>query len=277
MIKIACNYMSELIELLIDQTCEVDYIKYPSLANDEGFEEYNIFRNNIIDIRKHKPVLYHGTFPTNIFIGSREFIRKFELDAYKEICELTDTHGISLHFCGGDSDFSREETIEIAVKNIEYIKKHFTEMSFITIENLANTKNPHEVDAGVISEIVEKSDINFLYDISHAFKYSHDNNINFEEYVSKLPLHRIHEVHINGWKIKGNDVQAHMCIHDELYDHIEWIVKNTPVKIMTLEYGRHNDRIDCGCPLVKIGQLNEDAKEEIKGQLIRLHEIANNV
>lgn len=277
MIKIACNYTSELIELLDEKVSDVHYIKYPSLANDEGFNDYSIFQKNVSDILKHKPVLYHGTYPTNIFIGRRDFIKEFDIESYKDICKMSDTHGISLHYCGGDASLSKEETVKIAVKNLLYIKEQFPEMSFIAIENLAKTNNPYETDADVITEIVEKADVNFLYDISHAYKYTFDNELNFEEYVSKLPLHRLHEVHINGWKVKDKDVQAHMCIQDELYEHIEWIAKNTPVKIMTLEYGRHSDRINCGCPIVKIGSLNTDAKIEIRDQLERLHTIVKSI
>ena len=273
MIKIACNYTTELTNLLDQAECEVDFIKYPSLANDEGFSDYNIYMKNIRDIRKYKPVLYHGSFPANIFIGSKDFIDNFELSAFQEICTATDTHGISLHFAGGDCKMSKEETIETAVENLLYIRSSFPDMSFIAIENLAKTKNPHEQDADVISEIVEKANINFLYDISHAFKYTYDNGIDFHQYVSKLPLHKVHEVHINGWKIKNGDVQAHMCIQEDLYEHIEWIARETPVKIMTLEYGRHNDRLNCGCPIVKIGQSNPDALNEIKYQLDRLNQI----
>lgn len=273
MIKLACNYMSEVIELIDENRVEIDFLKYPSLSNDEGFSNKKIFYKRIEDIKKYKSVLYHGNFPCNIFIGDRDFKDKFDLDAFRDVCDFSNTHGISFHFSGGKPEYSKKETIEIALDNIEYIKGNFPEMKFITIENSPSAKNKHELDPDVIYQIVEKADIGFLYDISHAYKCSVDQKIKFEEYISKLPLHRLYEMHINGWQEKDNDIQAHMCIQEELYEHVEDIVKRYPVKILTLEYGRPNDRIDCGCPVVKIGTINEDAKKEVENQLVRLQEI----
>jgi len=265
--------MSEVIELIKEKRVDIDFLKYPSLSNDEGFSDRNIFYKRLKDIKRFRSVLYHGNFPCNVFIGDKDFKDEFDLGAFRDVCDFTNTHGISLHFSGGKAEYSKEETIEIAVGNIEYIKVNFPEMKFITIENSPSAKNQHELDPDVISQVVERADIGFLYDISHAYKCSVDQKIKFEEYVSKLPLHRLYEMHINGWQEKDNDIQAHMCIQEELYEHIEDIVKRFPVKILTLEYGRPNDRINCGCPIVKIGSINEEAKKEVENQLVRLQEI----
>ncbi|MBI9015588.1 MAG: DUF692 family protein [Clostridiales bacterium] len=273
MIKLACNYMSEVIELIDENRVDIDFLKYPSLSNDEGFRNKEIFYQRIEDIKKYRSILYHGNFPCNIFIGDKDFKEKFDLDAFRDVCNFANTHGISFHFSGGKAEYSKEETIKIAVSNIEYIKVSFPEMKFITIENSPSAKNQHELDPDVIYQIVEKADIGFLYDISHAYKCSVDQGRKFDEYISRLPLHRLYEMHINGWQEKDDDIQAHMCIQEELYEHIEDVVERYPVKILTLEYGRPNDRIDCGCPIVKIGTINEDAKKEVENQLVRLQEI----
>lgn len=273
MIKLACNYSSELMELIKEGKCHVDFIKYPSLANDEGFKDFEVYKNNIKIIKTTRPVVYHGSFPSNIFIGDPNFKKKFDLEAFQEVCDLSETEGISLHFSGGTEDMSRQATIDTSVDNILYLKSSFKDMKFIAIENLPRGKNPYEQDPSVISEVVNQAGINFLYDISHAYKYSFDNQLNFMDYVNALPLDKIYEVHMNGWQIKDDDLQAHMCIQEDLYDHIEWVLQNTPVKILTLEYGRHNDRIESGCPLVKIGHINPAAKEEIYQQLKHLNDM----
>jgi len=276
MIKLACNYLSELEELVLEQAVEIDYFKYPSVANDPGFDSIEKFYNRIENAKKVKPILYHGHYPHNTNICSRSFINDFDVDLMNELCKRTSAEGISLHFNGAGMDDTREEVIKNTCANIEYLKKHFNHMEFLSFENIMGNCNQHTLDPEVIAEVIRETKVDFLYDVSHAYWCSRKRNESFENYVSKLPLERVYEVHVNGWDEKNGDIQSHMIIQEELYTHIEEIVCNYPVKILTLEYGRHNDRIGVGCPVVYLDSINEKAKEEVKKQLLRLHNIITN-
>ncbi|MTI67939.1 MAG: DUF692 family protein [Firmicutes bacterium] len=273
--KLACNYLSEAEELLNEGKVEFDYFKYPSLGGDNSFRSISSFLERLRYIRNIRPLLYHGIFPNKVNICNRNFKDNFNIESFREVCRISDTPGISFHLNGADMDESKEEVISNAVENILFIKENFMDMEFITFENAMGNYNQHELDAEVISEIVCQSESKFLYDVSHAYWSAVKREETFERYVSKLPLDRVYEVHINGWEEKDGDIQSHMKIQDRLYEHIENIVSTFPVKIVTLEYGRSYDRIGCGCPLVSIDKINSHAKEEVKEQIHRLSEIIN--
>ncbi|MEJ6951762.1 multinuclear nonheme iron-dependent oxidase [Natronospora cellulosivora (SeqCode)] len=120
---------------------------------------------------------------------------------------------------------------------------------------------------------MNQSDSRFLYDISHAYWSSVKRGESFENYVSKLPLDKVYEIHINGWEEKDGIIQGHTKIQDEGYDYLNDLLSTYPIEIVTLEYGRHYDKIDSGCPLVNIDKVNPDAKVEVEEQLLRLKEI----
>lgn len=273
MIKLACNYSIEVMDLLKHNLINVDMIKYPSISTDPGFKSLETYHKTIKEIKAVKPVLYHGTYPSNIFIGDRDFIKKFDVDAFKTTFYLAGTKGISLHFSGGDHTYSRQETIDVALKNISYFKSLFPDLEFLTVENLVKTNNPFEMDADVFSEVVTKGHVGFVYDMSHAYHHCFMTGLDFKDYVSKLPFDHLYEMHLNGWQIKGDDLQAHMKIRDEFYGHIEEIATQYPVKIITLEYGRGNDRINCSCPVSNFKTLNKTFQEEVVEQVNRLSEI----
>ncbi|WP_425448282.1 DUF692 family multinuclear iron-containing protein [Dethiothermospora halolimnae] len=273
MVKLACNYLVEAVELLNEEKIKFDYFKYPSLGSDDSFRSFKAFSEKIKHIKTIKPVLYHGFYPYKVSICNQRFQENFDIESFRKLCNISETPGISFHLNGADLNDSKDMVITSAIENILFIKKHFKDMEFITFENAMGNLNEHELNPEVISEIINKSDSKFLYDVSHAYWSSKKRGETFDDYVSKLPLDRVYEVHINGWQESDGDIQSHMKIQDELYPHLKDIVSRYPVEIVTLEYGRHYDRINCGCPVVNINKVNLEAKKEVREQLLRLKEI----
>ncbi|MBS4537282.1 DUF692 family protein [Clostridium sp. D2Q-11] len=275
MIKLACNYLREAEELLNEGIVEFDYFKYPSLGNDNSFQSLSAFIDRLKYIKDIKPLLLHGFYPNDFNICNKRFKDNFNIETFKELCRVSETPGISFHLNGADLSASKNEVIRNSIENINFIKKYFSEMEFIAFENAMGKSNQYELDPMVISKIINKTDTDFLYDVSHAYWSSVKTGESFEEYVSKLPLNRVYEVHINGWEEKDGNIQSHMKIQDELYEHIENIISNFSVKIVTLEYGRSYDRIGSGCPIVSIDKINPHAKKEVEEQIHRLRQIIN--
>lgn len=273
MIRLACNYLREAEELLNEEKVEFDYFKYPSLGNDISLRSLSVFTARLKYIRDIKSVLLHGFYPNNVNVCNKNFIGNFNIETFRELCNISETPGISFHLNGADLSDSKDEVIRNSVENIKFIKKHFHHMEFIAFENAMGNCNQYEIDPEVISEIINETDSDFLYDVSHAYWSSVKRGELFDDYVSKLPLDRVYEVHINGWEERNGDIQSHMKIQNELYHHLNHTVTNYPVKIVTLEYGRSYDRIDCGCPIVSIEKVNSCAKEEIEDQLLKLRQI----
>jgi uncharacterized protein (UPF0276 family) len=149
----------------------------------------------------------------------------------------------------------------------------FAEMQFIAIENPENRPNPWLVDPEVIREVIQETKTSLLLDISHANRSAGERGETIREYISKLPMDNIQELHLNGWVIRNHQQMGHLKIQAELYELIDRLVHDFPVQIITLEYGREIDKLGIGCPLVNAHQPNPVAKEEIREQLLRLAEM----
>ena len=74
-----------------------------------------------------------------------------------------------------------EKEISISVENNNYYKTEAYD--YVT-------------DPDFISSIVYDNDINFLFDISHARISAYNSGVDYCEYLLKLPLNRVNQIHI---------------------------------------------------------------------------------
>ncbi|MDF2885326.1 MAG: uncharacterized protein K0R54_5899 [Clostridiaceae bacterium] len=282
MIKLACNYYPEVKQLVEEKKIVLDYFKYPGLGYQmKIFEKSDLsdYQQFITELNQVRPVMIHGLGLKPHNICSKTFIRDFDVNYAKKIIELSGINGISLHLAGVDTSLSGEENKRIIIENISYLKENFCNVEFISLENADGNPFMKEHDFGIcvdpdfISEIIHKSKLYFLLDISHAYCSAKNLGIDFETYLYRLPLDEIYEVHINGWVETENDIMSHTKINELGYKTLQDILKKYKPRIVTLEYGRDNDRIHCGIPLISPHSICENAKEEIMSQIDGLWEI----
>lgn len=127
----------------------------------------------------------------------------------------------------------------------------------------------------LFSTIIKETNVQFLLDISHAFCSARVKGENFEKYLYQLPLDNTYEIHINGWAERNNDIMCHIKINELGYRTLKNVLSVCSPKIVTLEYGRHNDRIGIGCPIMSNNRVNSTEKEEIIEQVDNLKQILN--
>ncbi|MBZ9689880.1 DUF692 family protein [Clostridium estertheticum] len=276
MINLACNYSLETEELVRDNKIQIDYFKFPALAFDMNIlKSYDLseFQRFAFDVKKIKPILYHGLCPSPHNICSTNFKNELQVDIINKMIEMTGTPGISLHLAGADEKITKEELIKIVVSNIEFLKSKFKGLNFITLENVEKSNSIFVTDPDVISRIIRQADTNFLLDVSHAFCSAYDRSEDFISYIHKLPLEKVYEIHINGWAEKNGDIMSHIKINKMGYDVLKHVLDYCSPKIVTLEYGRHDDRIGIGCPVMTPNNISHKAKNEIIEQINDLKEI----
>jgi uncharacterized protein len=268
----ACNYLLEAAELLKEKAVTFDYFKYPSLIYDvqQTLPEFLAKLDRIVAL---KPVLFHGLFPNQPNICHPCFQESFHSAPVKDICARSRPPGISFHFDGAVVDQNRREIIKTAVSNVIFLKETFPEAQFIAIENPENRPNPLLVDPEVIREVILETKTSLLLDIGHANRSAGERGETLWEYISKLPMDHIQELHLGGWVLHHQQQMGHLKIQAELYELIRKLINDFPVQIVTLEYGREIDKLGTGCPLVNAHQPNPAAKEEIREQLLRLVEM----
>jgi len=68
--------------------------------------------------------------------------------------------------------------------------------------------------------------------------------VDFETYLYGLPIDKVYEIHINGWIETESDIMAHTKINELGYRTLNKLLKECSPKMITLEYGRNNDRIN---------------------------------
>lgn len=282
MIKLACNYYPEVVQLLQEEIIDIDYFKFPSLGYQMSiFQDSSLvtFENFIKKISSLRPVMLHGLAPTNHNIGSKTFIQDFNVYQASKLLQIFDAKGISLHLSGIDLSLSYKENKKILLTNIMYLKEQFPHLEFLSLENVDGnpfiSKNQFGIciDPQFISEIIYESNTDFLLDISHAYCSSKALDLSFESYLNALPLDKTYEIHINGWIETNTDIIAHTCINEVGYDTLNSLLKKYTPKILTLEYGRTTDRLNAGIPLMTPTQINNLAQEEIIKQLQTLTKI----
>jgi uncharacterized protein (UPF0276 family) len=272
LIKLACNYLDETKELVLSDSIDIDYFKFPALKFQMNiFKDFNKFMHFMSNLNTIKPVLLHGLYPADS-ICSPNFKKNFNIHNINKILEISMTPGISVHF-GAKNNTSKNTILKSAIINILFIKETFKNYEFISIENLEKNNSIYVLDPKIISKVVHETNCQFLLDISHAFWSAKFRNENFFDYIKALPLDKIYEIHINGWEEKNGDMMAHIKINDFGYEALKYILDFCSPKIITLEYGRTIDKLGIGCPLVKPNNINEFVKDEIVEQIIKLQNL----
>lgn len=265
-----CNYLYELDELIREGKVDVDYVKFPSInTNSQAFER----------ALELKPVIFHGFAPADGNLASPDFIDNINLEDFKSVLKKTNAFYISGHITAIQKDYPDYEIdnqehkrviFQNAAKNIQYLKKNF-DMT-IAIENTVFEPKECEIikcvtDTDFISSLVYDCNVNFLFDTSHARQSAYNRNMDFKKYLEGLPLDRLFEVHLSGTimdEVKGLTA-PHTKMNQEDYEMLEYLLKNTPVKVITLEYG----------PLgvAKYDYINPKIKQEFYEQIVRIKEI----
>lgn len=113
----------------------------------------------------------------------------------------------------------------------------------LILENLELVRNARYrfgAEPEVIAEVLERTACDLLLDIGHARVASAYRGIDVRDYIKRLPLGRVTQVHISGPRPKGNYLyDAHETLQDEDYALLEWTLERTHPQMLTLEY--HQD------------------------------------
>ena len=245
--KLACNYYPETEALVREGKIDIDYFKIPALDcqadllnNPSACEEFAARAGMV------RPLLLHGWYPS-----------------MDRLIEISKTPGISFHPDLGNA------TANDIVAFIQSLREKYAHLGFISVEN----SGPIEAQPLLLSEIVRESGCTFLLDISHAYVSARRLGIDLRAYLAKLPLERVSEIHINGWIETAADIMCHVKINKAGYEILKELLQVCTPQIITIEYGRDDDRIGCGCPLIRPGEMNAQAMEEIVEQVERVREI----
>ena len=274
--KLACNYYPETEALVREGKIDIDYFKFPALGFQMGLmEDWDAFRAFARGVREIKPMLLHGLHPAPHDLCSPALAEAFDFETVNRLLDITRTPGISLHptLRPVDPVLPEERLVDTITANLRFLRESYPALEFLSVENLDSLRFGALIQPQAITEIVTRSGCSLLLDISHAYCAARALGEDFRAYLSKLPLERVYEIHINGWVEKDNNIMCHVKINALGYQILEELLQRCNPKIITIEYGRHNDRIGSGCPVMRPDTYNAQAAKEIVEQVCRIREI----
>lgn len=95
-----------------------------------------------------------------------------------------------------------------------------------------------ESDPETIAAVLEATGCSFLLDLSYAQTAAGNWGLSPEEYLARLPLDRVVEVHLSapGRLEDGRPVDAHEALREEDFALLGWLRRHTAPRVITLEY-----------------------------------------
>ena len=95
----------------------------------------------------------------------------------------------------------------------------------------------------VIQRVLEETDAGLLLDISHARIAAHYLGIEAKEYCSRLPVHRLRELHFTGLHQVEGKLQDHLSILESDWPMLAWVLEKIRAEswgspwMLAFEYG----------------------------------------
>jgi uncharacterized protein (UPF0276 family) len=165
-------------------------------------------------ILERYPVVQHGV---NLAIGSPDPLDWDYLKKLKALTRKTKTPWLSDHLCWGRLPGAHfhdllplpytEEVIAYVVERAKIVQDYL-EIPF-ALENLSSYvtwKNDEMSEWDFYSEIVERADIHMMLDINNIYVSSRNHGFDVQDYISKIPVERVLQIHLAGHTDKGTHV-----------------------------------------------------------------------
>lgn len=103
------------------------------------------------------------------------------------------------------------------------------------------------VDPAFITAVMDESGCGLLLDLAHARVAAHNRGEAARDYLARLPLDRVLEIHVSGPRPgshpDGRLVDAHQPLLEADYDLLAWVLERTRPRAVTLEYTKDRAQI----------------------------------
>ena len=148
---------------------------------------------------------------------------------------------------------SEERMLEAAVANADHIRSHFG--GAIKAENLnyfptgayESVCEPEFVD-----EVVRGANVELLLDVGHAVISAHNLSLSVGEYLDRLPLDCVREVHLSrAGVVEGIWEDTHAIPASREFELLDFLAARLPLRYVTLEYYGDDDQFLRACELLQ--------------------------
>ena len=248
--KIAINYSPQAERLVSKEAVKLDLFKCPP-ASDPVMVAHA--PNFLREAAQCRPVYIH--FP--LFAGSGD-LEAVNWDEIEVALRQTDTPYINVHLQAETKDFPllRADTdaaadiarlTDVFLRDIALLTQRFGPERVI-VENVvyrgAEGKYLYPcVDPAVISHVVTETKCGLLLDTAHARLTCLALGIDVKEYIARLPVAQLKELHVTGTQFDGQRVRDSMAMSDEDWAVAEWVLREIKAGrwakpwVLAFEYG----------------------------------------
>lgn len=221
--RFALNFSPEAARLLEAGAIEVDVYKCPP------------WPDMLADARQQRPAYVH--FP--LMAGHADSIDKVGVENIEQIMRETGTQLVNIHLAPRATDydipletrdpFHAEMLAEAMLRDLKRLADHFGAEQVIA-ENVPWDPSPKYaipypvIEPEFVSRIVETSGCGFLLDIAHARIAALHLGMDAREYISRLPVKRIRELHVTGLEYDPENQlwRDHFPMTSADWDITEW-------------------------------------------------------
>ena len=237
-----------------------------SLFEDSSVGKEIARRSSCLELREHSPA---NTEPKQyLFHFDRDIIRSWsekERDLFRTvILSKRELKLVSFHmsascsnpvlidnvFYHGGRKFSRQEMLECARNNVNWLRKNIIRDRNIEIavENNNFHSTPaykHIADPDFISQIISENRISFVFDIAHAKISAYNRKIPYEEYLTALPLDKMVQIHVSkeGFNDKERAFDTHELPDEPIFQEVKEIIQRFSPEYLTIEYYKDENRL----------------------------------
>lgn len=227
------------------------------LAKTETFGEHISEVTDCFEVRDHtmgvdlpRQYLYHCDLQPIHPLTDEDFEHLRKVRALKKDLKLVTFHCASCcdkpllegkHWVLGGNTYSRQELLDHAKENFKKIREIFGADVKIAIENNNYYKTPAYAivcDPDFISEVVQQNNLHFLFDVAHAQISAENKDLDFQSYISALPLNKVVQIHLcSPARDENNKIyDAHQPPQEFHLKVVEQVIQNHNPQYLTLEY-----------------------------------------
>jgi uncharacterized protein (UPF0276 family) len=235
----------------------------------------------IAEARQVLPVAVHF----NLFAG-RGRLKKKNLDLIERIADESGTPYVNLHLEAKIADYP---AIPVDSSSPEHrmliLDQMFTEVDLavrrfgrerVILENIPYRSMGSAlrlcVEPELITRVVEETGCGFLFDIPHARISAHNLGIDEREYICRLPVVKLKELHFTGVHYFGSWLQDHLPAQAADWSLLEWVLERIRLRewgmpwMLAFEYGGVGEKFTW-----------RSSAQEIETQGTKLHSLVSQI
>ena len=223
--NLAINYSLPAATLLNEGRIQVDYFKCPD------------WPDLIAEAQKYRPAAVHFEI-----VASAGTLKSKDWSLVDRLLDETGTYYVNLHLASNIRDFpgielnvtdpsQKKLVIDNLLSDVCAVVERYGSERVIA-ENIPYRGIPgHHIlrpagEPDVIRQVIETAGCGLLLDISHARMAAHYLGMDEFEYMSRLPVNRLRELHFAGIHIIYGILRDHLSVLPQDWPVLEWVLEN---------------------------------------------------